>query len=181
MSNGSQQPEHPRDVRCEHCGRCYRNDGIHNHERNCPYDKVDGWVVPPSEWDEGDTTPSERGGDTNPPQDGDADGDQPTPSTSDAEPEPETVTDGGPRSPPTPDLEEPVDDDRDDDDDPIEASDLSDRYVAVDDYVAAVRAQAGDAVDVDALEEQLADYFVVDVQETTEETIEALTREEVAQ
>lgn len=177
MSQGSREREHPRDVQCKHCGRYYRNDGIHAHEENCPYDAVEETIVPLASEGEGDVTPSDTGGDVTPAQDGAGEGVDPTPDTS----EETTVTDGGPRSPPTPDLEEPVDDDRDSDDDPIEASDLSDRYVAVDDYVAAVRAQAGDAVDVDALEEQLADYFVVDVQETTEETIEALTREEVAE
>lgn len=167
MSNGSRQLEHRRDVRCEHCGRVYRNDGIHNHQRNCPHSATDGWVVPPSEWDEGDTTSSGGGDDVNPPQDGVVSGDQPTQSV---------ATDGGPQAPPEPDVEPVDENDQDDGDD---QDDLPERYVEVDQYVEAVEEEV-DHVDTDELRSRLSDFDVVDVEATTADNIVAFERGEVA-
>lgn len=46
MSNGSRERERPQDVQCQHCGRFYRNDGIHGHEPHCPLKGEDVVIVP---------------------------------------------------------------------------------------------------------------------------------------
>lgn len=163
MSNGSRQHEDPRDVRCEHCGRCYRNDGIHNHERNCPHSANDGWVVPPEDWDEGDTTSPDGGDGATPPQDG---------AGVVSDPPQEARTDGGPMEPPAPTV---VEDDQEDD----AGDELPDRYVDVDEYIALVDAEPDADVDTDVLREELAEYDVVDVEETTRGSIAAYSREDV--
>jgi hypothetical protein len=75
-----------------------------------------------------------------------------------------------------PDLE--VDDDRDDSDDVDDVDDLPDRYVPVDDYVDELRRRDA-PVDLGALEDHLAEYDVVDVEETTEKNIAAYSIDEV--
>lgn len=97
MSNGSREPETPKDVQCEHCGRYYRHDGIHGHEPNCPLKGEDVTIVPivGSEDPSGPVTPGARTPDE--PDDGeDAGGRTPI-----AE-----VRDGGELTPPAPDLED---------------------------------------------------------------------------
>jgi len=53
MSNGSRERESPQDVQCEHCGRWFRNDGVHGHEPNCPLRGEDVVIVELEGPDEG--------------------------------------------------------------------------------------------------------------------------------
>lgn len=165
MSHGSHEREHPRDVQCQHCGRFYRNDGIHGHEANCPYDAVDDTIVELVNDGGRDVTPSGSSGDPSPPQDSETMGGDPP-----------AVTDGGPQAPPEPETVDVQDDDQDDVDD---QDDLPERYVEVDQYVEAVEEEV-DHIDTDELRSRLSDFDVVDVEATTADNIVAFERGEVA-
>jgi len=52
MSGGSVEPEDETDVRCDHCCRYYRTDGIHAHEASCPLKEADVVVLAPDEHDD---------------------------------------------------------------------------------------------------------------------------------
>ena len=86
--------------------------------------------------------------------------------------DPPATTDGGRQAPPMPDLEDV--DDQDDGD-----TNLPDRFVPVEDYVAAAGDALGDE-QVAQLRDALDDYDVVDVEATTAENIVAHPLEEVA-
>jgi hypothetical protein len=119
--------------------------------------------VPPSDWDEGDTTSSDQGDDVNPPQDGVGSGGQPTHDSA--------VTDGGPQKPPDPDV------DVNDQDDQI---DLPEKYVDITDYIDAVK-ERPEPVDIDKLRAELSEYDVIDLEQTEQRgTLVAFEREEVA-
>lgn len=181
MSHGSTEPETDRDRRCEHCGRYYTRRGIISHRRNCQWEAYDVLhpEAEPLEDDGGDPSvsgtdpndePADGVGDTPTPEGGAPDGQ--TADTGSSGPTQETATDGGPRDPPMPDVDDVQ---KESDDEP---TDLPDHLVPVDEYLEAVR-ESDAPVDVSALEEQLAEYSVVDVEETTTENIEAYRPGEV--
>jgi hypothetical protein len=126
MSNGSHEPEHPRDVQCNHCGRYFRNDGIHAHEENCPLAEVDETIVPLANDGGGPVPPNEEVQGGQPAQDGEGVAPDPVGGDGLENVDNDPVrTDGGesgpaPADPPEP--PEPVDDDQDE---------LPDRYVPV--------------------------------------------------
>jgi len=166
MSHGSLEQETPRDQQCEHCGRWYRNDGITIHEENCDLEDVDAMLVElESREDRGEslTGADPQGSD---PQDGEG-----VASTSEGR---DVATNGGPRDPPEPDVQEDVDDVDDDPDQTVD--DLPDRYITVDEYLEALH---GSDVDVDALEDELEPFDVVDLENTGAREVRAHTIEEV--
>ena len=167
MSGGSLDPESPKDVQCEHCGLFFRNDGIDPHEAHCerqgrpPYQEIRGRGGPP-----GDSPAGEGPGST-------PDGKGPTPSEGD-DPGPESVeTDGGPIEPPTRDVV-----DEQENDTPASAEELPERYVSVERYLETIDEELPDEV-VDAIEDAVEGYDVVDVEQTTSESIQALHFDEV--
>lgn len=168
MSNGSLERESARDTQCTHCGRFYRNDGIHSHEDNCEFRDVEARVV------------DLEGREDRPEVSPDVETPDPTPDGVGADPDPmgstpreDLATDGGPRDPPAPDVQDDVDDDPGDPD----VDDLPDRYMPVEEYLAEL--EESDA-DVGALEERLADYDVVDLQASSARELSAHTLQEVA-
>jgi hypothetical protein len=87
----------------------------------------------------------------------------------------DVATDGGPRDPPVPDVQEEVDVVDDDPDQTVD--DLPDRYIPVDEYLDELQ---GSDVDVDALEYELEPFDVVDLENTGAREVRAHTIEEVA-
>lgn len=99
MSNGTLERECARDTQCEHCGRFWRNDGIHSHEENCEFQDVDARVVDlENRQDREDVFDDVETPDPTP--DGVGADPDPTAST----PTQDVATDGGPRDPPEPDV-----------------------------------------------------------------------------
>jgi hypothetical protein len=175
MSGGSQTAEHRLDVQCKHCGRYYRNDGIHAHQRYCPFSEVDETIVPlEGKRDDRDVSPSDEGETSEPPQDDETIDGQNT--VEDPDPRETVETDGGPRPPPEPELDQDVDQD-DQDDDRLDEDDLGDRYVTVEEYIDTIR--KSEKVDADQLRRRLSGFDVIDLEETTATEIKAYTSEEI--
>jgi len=170
------EPTEKTDQECPYCGLFYSDRGIKAHKSNCPLKGEDYWVRRPesAETDEGRDLP-EDGGVPDEDEPGDDVGTDPSSDTtaSDEDATTSATTNGGRRAPPQPTI------DVDDQDDGDDVDDLPDRFVPVEDYVDEVRRRDEGDVDVDALEENLADYDVVDVKETTEDHLAAYTLDEV--
>jgi hypothetical protein len=193
MSNGSLDPESPKDVQCEHCGLYFRNDGIRPHEEYCDRRGKDPLQPILSPEDVTGDTPAEEGGDLggeapDPTPEGEGlspdEGDGP----GDAGDDQEVATDGaglGLSGPPrassndtAPSNATPSERTKPS---VMSADQLPDRYVAVDRYLEEVEDRAGGVVNVDVLREQLSDYDIVDVDATTEDNIVAYTLDEAAE
>lgn len=166
---------------CRECGLWYSNRGIIPHTRNCPRDEP---LLDPFRPPEEGGLPADHHERPDPQGDPHADskgvgrddgGDPSVGSSHDPSPPTEDVaTDGGPGLPLSgpPETTSPTSRaDRD--------KDLPDRYVPVEEYLAAVEEETHN-VDVEALREHLAEYDVVDVQATSAEHISAHTLEEVS-
>lgn len=199
MSKGSPEPEDRRDQRCEHCGLFYSVRGINSHERNCEWSEYD--AVHPHAKDvdedpddleddvdaegsdpnaEGDTpTPDDAGVGESPEPAERVDPDTQKSETEDSGGTPSTATDGGPRTPPTPDVDL---EGRKDSPDPTsrDVDDLPERFVGVDTYLREVRSRDPDEVNVDELATLLESFDVVDVDATTTTNVAAYRWEDVA-
>lgn len=156
---------------CEYCGLWFDRRGVNAHQMNCRFEGRDIRILPPE--DSGGDPPESAPTPESPESaDGVHGGDANSPPTPNADIEKPTRTDGGPGlgldGPP--EAPEPSS--------PTSPADLPDHYVDVETYLEAVQEEAPN-VDVGALREQLAEYDVVDVEETTAESIAAYRLDEV--
>lgn len=174
MVSGRRYGKNERYRRCKHCGLAFSSRGIIPHERNCDRDDP---IIDPDEpvlredadGDGASPTPDREdptdGDSVDPSNDGGASSDEgPT----------EVVSDGGSRAPPVPDGGSSSSTET------VTVDDLGDRYVSCKDYLSTLREHDVPAEVVDALEEALSEHDVVDVEETTEESVAAYPIEEVA-
>jgi hypothetical protein len=188
--NGKVEPTTQTDQQCSHCGLWFSSRGIFAHEDSCKLKGEPYRVQPEREAGEGTDdgtlptgveSPDDSGGglpDGYPPEDDVSE----DPTGSGTSPTDADATDGGPGlglTPPSSGGADTSGADPSGTSSTPTVDELPDRYVSVDEYLEAVDAK-DHAVDVGALREQLAEYDVVDVQETSEEHIAAYTLEEVA-
>lgn len=176
--NGKFERDEKADQQCQHCGLFFDQRGIKAHELHCRFRGRDVRILP-LEKSGGDPPESALG--PEPPESPDGTGGGVSDSGGDpnAGVEKPTRADGGPGL----GLEGPPADESATSSAGTETSrptvdELPDRYVEVEAYVAEVRERAP-AVDAEALRSQLAQFDVVDVEETTEESIAAYTLDEV--
>lgn len=166
---------------CDYCGLWFDRRGVNAHEMNCRFEGRDLRILPQE--DSGGDPPEDTPTPESPESpDGTHGGVEDSPPTPNGGVEKPTRADGGPglglEGPPAPSSPEPTPSSGGGEAGARSVDDLPDRFVDVDEFVAEVRSRA-EHVDADALEDHLAEFDVVDTEETDEERIAAFTLDEV--
>ena len=172
MVSGNRYGKNERYRRCQNCGLAYSSRGIIPHERNCDRDEP---IIDPDEpvlRDDAEGDAASPSPDRDDPPDGESVDPSDDGGVSSETGPTEVVSDGGSRAPPVPDGGSSSK--------PKSVDELGDRYVPCQDYLDTLREPDVPKEIVDALEDDLSEHDVVDVEETTEESVAAYSLEDVA-